>query len=420
MSKYKILFKITGSIAAYKSAYLISKLVQNNCEVKCVVTNSALKFIGNATLEGLTGNRVFLDGFEHGEMMSHISLVKWADLTIIAPASANTINKFSAGIADNLVASLFLAHDFSKPYLIAPAMNTAMYMHASTQESLKKLERWGIIILPTDEGYLACGDTGKGKLLEPDKIFEIIMQELRQTTNVKENLDKKIVITSGGTRESIDGIRFISNMSTGKTGAAIAEHFVSRGWDVTYLHSTNAALPKYECRKISFDDFKSLETNLFDFVSQNTVDAVIHLAAVSDFKVISVSYEGEVYQAPLIGKIPSTAANLKIDLTTTNKIVDGIKQNSKNKLLLLTAFKFTSNDSVKVESEVNKLLEHSKADFVVLNHPEGRDSGEQKYFRLFNFTGFISQYITVNDLAVGIEQIFNSELNKRGNNAALS
>ncbi|MCK9211489.1 MAG: phosphopantothenoylcysteine decarboxylase, partial [Ignavibacteriaceae bacterium] len=123
MSNYKILFKITGSIAAYKSAYLISILVQNGFEVKVVATDYALKFIGKATLEGLTGNKVFTDSFEEGEMMSHINLNKWADLTIICPATANTINKLAAGIADNLLTSLFLAHDRNKPYLIAPAMN---------------------------------------------------------------------------------------------------------------------------------------------------------------------------------------------------------------------------------------------------------------------------------------------------------
>jgi len=199
MSNYKILFKITGSIAAYKSAYLISKLVQNGFEVKVVATDYALKFIGKATLEGLTGNKVFTDSFEEGEMMSHINLNKWADLTIICPATANTINKLAVGIADNLLTSLFLAHDRTKPYLIAPAMNTLMYEHPATQASLKKLKEWGAQILPTSEGYLACGDTGKGKLLEPDVIYEYILSALKKNeTHEKRKL--KILITSGGTK----------------------------------------------------------------------------------------------------------------------------------------------------------------------------------------------------------------------------
>ncbi|MDP3682394.1 MAG: bifunctional phosphopantothenoylcysteine decarboxylase/phosphopantothenate--cysteine ligase CoaBC, partial [Ignavibacteria bacterium] len=246
MSNYKILFKITGSIAAYKSAYLISKLVQNGFEVKVVATDYALKFIGKATLEGLTGNKIFIDSFEDGEMMSHINLNKWADLTIICPATANTINKLAAGIADNLPTSLFLAHDHTKPYLIAPAMNTLMFDHPATQASLNKLKEWGVQILPTSEGYLACGDTGKGKLLEPDIIFEHILSALKK--NQPEGKRKlKILITSGGTKENIDGVRYLSNLSTGKTGAAIAEYFTSNFHEITFVHAQNSAIPKFDC-----------------------------------------------------------------------------------------------------------------------------------------------------------------------------
>ncbi len=183
MSNYKILFGITGSIAAYKSAYLISKLVQNGFEVKVVATENSLRFIGSATLEGLTGNKIYVDAFESGEMINHINLIKWADLILVCPASANTINKFANGVADNLLTSLFLAYDFTKPFLIAPAMNTNMYQHPITRESIKKLNKLGIKILPTGEGYLACGDSGSGKLLDPDIIYEqilILLNKIKQ------------------------------------------------------------------------------------------------------------------------------------------------------------------------------------------------------------------------------------------------
>ena len=249
MHNYKILFKITGSIAAYKSAYLISKLVQNGFEVRTVVTESALKFIGKATLEGLTGSMVYSDSFADRQMMSHISLVKWADLTILCPASANTINKLANGIGDNLLTSLFLAHDWTKPYLIAPAMNTQMYNHPSTKNSMKTLSDWGVKILPTTEGYLACGDIGKGKLLEPDEIYERIIISL----SVKENVNKtlKVLVTSGGTKESIDGVRFISNLSSGRTGSIIADYFSRRDHNVTSLHAKDAVTPSSNCEKIS-------------------------------------------------------------------------------------------------------------------------------------------------------------------------
>ena len=153
----KILLKITGSIAAYKTGTLISKLIQEGCEVQTVATKSALEFIGPGTLEGLTGNPVLSDVFETGRMMDHIRLTKWADITVLAPASANTLNRMAAGIGDSSVTALFLAHDWAKPYVIAPAMNTKMLNHPATKRSLKTLQSWGAHILPTASGYLACG-----------------------------------------------------------------------------------------------------------------------------------------------------------------------------------------------------------------------------------------------------------------------
>jgi phosphopantothenoylcysteine synthetase/decarboxylase len=174
----KILFQLTGSIACYKACYLISRLVQDGFEVQAVATGEALKFIGEATLEGLTGKKVFSDIYNSGQMMDHIHLAKWADLAIICPATANTINSLAAGIATNSVGTLFLAYDLKKPYLIAPAMNQEMFKNPATQSALKKLESWKIQILPTGEGYQACGDVGLGRLLEPDLIYDYIKRAL--------------------------------------------------------------------------------------------------------------------------------------------------------------------------------------------------------------------------------------------------
>lgn len=174
----KILFQLSGSIAAYKACSVISRLVQDGFEVRTACTPGALKFIGAATLEGLTGHPVFSDAFEHGRMMDHIHLAQWADLAILAPASANTINRLAAGLGGDAVGSLFLAYDLKKPYLVAPAMNQAMIRHPATQASFEKLRGWGVRILPTDEGHQACGDTGPGRLLEPEKILHAIRQAL--------------------------------------------------------------------------------------------------------------------------------------------------------------------------------------------------------------------------------------------------
>ena len=406
MSNYKILFKITGSIAAYKSAYLISKLVQNGFEVKVVATDYALKFIGKATLEGLTGNKVFTDSFEEGEMMSHINLNKWADLTIICPATANTINKLAVGIADNLLTSLFLAHDRTKPYLIAPAMNTLMYEHPATQASLKKLKEWGAQILPTSEGYLACGDTGKGKLLEPDVIYEYILSALKKNeTHEKRKL--KILITSGGTKENIDGVRYLSNLSTGKTGAAIAEYFSRNFHEVTFVHADNSVIPKIAGKFISYFSFGDLNKQLKSLLSNEDYDAVIHLAAVGDYSVESIEVNGKRNKLPLEYKLDSTGDEAILHLKRNDKIIKHLKEYSKDKNLLLVGFKLTNtqNENERITA-VKKLFREADCDAVVLNDKSDRDEkDQQKNFILLSQAQKSDACQTVEELAHKIETI---------------
>lgn len=181
MSKFKILIGLTGSIACYKSCYLISKLTQNDFEVKAVCSDSALKFIGISTIEGLTNHFVYTDLFASKSSLEHISLTKWYDLAIICPATANVINKFSQGIANDLISTIFLAQDFSKPFLIAPAMNKNMYLHPATQNSIKTLTEWGVNFVEPANGHQACGDVGPGRLAEPNEIFERILSYRNKT-----------------------------------------------------------------------------------------------------------------------------------------------------------------------------------------------------------------------------------------------
>lgn len=404
MSNYKILFKISGSIAAYKSAYLISKLVQNGFEVRVVVTESALKFIGKATLEGLSGSMVYSDSFADRQMMSHINLVKWADLTILCPASANTINKFANGIADNLLTSLFLAHDWNKPYLITPAMNSNMWEHPATQSSLKKLASWGVVILPTAEGYLACGDIGKGKLLEPDEIFEHVRAALHKKY---ENSSGKlrVLITSGATREKIDGIRFISNLSTGKTAALMAEHFIQSNHDVTFLHAAGSALPQNQCELIEFSSFNNLQDQLKVLLNNKEYDAVIHLAAVSDYSLDSIEIDGKKYSAPIAQKIDSDNEHLQLNLRKNPKIIDDIKNYSKSKNLSLVAFKFTNTSEEKMrDAAVEKLFHHSNCTFVVLNDLSDRTKDNfQTNFKIYGRTSEVISCTSSTDLAKELE-----------------
>lgn len=175
----KVLFFLTGSIACFKACAVISKLVQQGITVQTVATPSALKFIGPATLEGLTRLPVFSDMWESRRALDHINCARHADLAVVCPATANTINRLSAGLADELTGSLFLAWEHgSKPWLIAPAMNTFMWQHPATQDSVKKLKGWGVKFIDPDAGMLACGETGPGRLAEPEQITAEILTNL--------------------------------------------------------------------------------------------------------------------------------------------------------------------------------------------------------------------------------------------------
>jgi phosphopantothenoylcysteine decarboxylase/phosphopantothenate--cysteine ligase len=381
--KYKILVIVTGSIAAYKAAYLVSRLVQNNFAVKVVLSESARKFVGDATFEGLTDSPVYSDTFQAGKMMSHINLTKWADLAIVVPASANTINKFAAGIADNLITSLFLAFDFTKPFIISPAMNVQMYKHPATQSSIEKLKSWGIKVLNTDSGTLACGDLGEGRLLEPDEIFDVIVKTLADRNSNR----KKVLITSGGTREKIDDVRFVTNLSTGKTAAAIADYFFMNMDDVTLLKSSSAVSPSHNVTAIGFDSFEDLKTKIKTELQNKKYDAVIHLAAVSDFSPSMLISGKEQFDLPIKKKLSSTIKNPEIKFKQNEKIVDNIKRWSDEKIFL-AAFKFlTETDELNQKSEVDKIFKNSSADAVVYNNLKNRKNGVQKEFLIITKSG---------------------------------
>jgi phosphopantothenoylcysteine decarboxylase/phosphopantothenate--cysteine ligase len=408
MSKYKILFKITGSIAAYKAAYLISKLVQNNFEVQTVVSDSALHFIGKATLEGLTGKEVLSDMYENGKMMNHINLVKWADLVILCPASANTMNKLANGIADNLITSLFLAHDWNKPYLIAPAMNSNMYHHPITKKSLGVLENLGVKILPTDSGYLACGDVGEGKLLEPDKIYNFILKSLLNNESPK----GKILITAGATKEYIDGVRFISNISTGKTASAIAKILCEHNYDISFLHSIDSAVPDCDFTEYIYDDFESLKKPLYSLIENNKYDFIIHSAAVSDYTIDKIETEGSSFIADKNAKINSELNSLTLKLKPTEKILNQIKKKSLNKKVGLVAFKFVEQiDSQNPFIQVEKLFQSSQADLVVLNSLIDRKTNNtQRNFYLFDKDKMIAKNESSEKLALTLNECFQERI----------
>lgn len=356
-SQSKILFQLTGSIACFKACQAISDLMKRGYEVQVVASPSALQFVGAATLEGLTGKPVLSDLYERGHAMDHIHLAREYDVLVLCPATANTINRLAAGLADDLIGALYLAAEKNKPYLIFPAMNVQMLHHPATQHSLETLKSRGAQVLDTGAGALACGESGEGRLLEPAHIVATIERSLRSQAPPKHSKNR-VLITYGGTAEPVDDVRVITNRSTGATGAAIADHFSRAGWQTTVLAAKGAVMPMIppECLD-SFVTTQDLKTALLNHLKTQSFDAVIHMAAVSDYSVKKQE-----------GKIPSTAESLTLTLQKNPKLIDEIRSWSKNSSIQLVAFKLTSGlDEKAAQKKVAELFEHSHADVVVHN-----------------------------------------------------
>lgn len=272
-----ILIGITGGIAAYKICELIRMYRKARANVRVVLTPNALNFVTKLTLQTLSNNEVYVDNFEIDEYKpKHIALTE-ADIFVIAPASANTISKLANGICDNLLLSTACA--FNKPFLIVPAMNTNMWENPFIQENLLKLKQNGYHILEPDEGYLACGTNGKGRMREVEEIFEATDNILTGKLN-----GKKILITAGGTKEKIDPVRFITNASSGKMGLALADAAHQMGAEVTLISTFNA---KRNYKNIVTETASDMEKVVKENLQAQ--DCVIMAAAVSDYRVKNYS-----------------------------------------------------------------------------------------------------------------------------------
>ncbi|OPH39480.1 bifunctional phosphopantothenoylcysteine decarboxylase/phosphopantothenate--cysteine ligase CoaBC [Moraxella equi] len=288
MTSKNILLAITGGISAYKSAILARLLIKNGHQVRVMMTPSACEFITPLTLQALTGNEVHTDllDAQAEKGMGHIELAKWADLIVIAPASANTIGKLANGLADNLVTNVILAT--TAPVMLAPAMNQAMWGNAIVQDNLAKLARFGFTIIAPDSGEQACGDVGAGRLPEPETLCEQISQFLTIKNTAQTLAGKTVVITAGATLEPIDPVRYLSNHSTGKMGYALAKACVSAGAKVVLVAGVKVNLPTplgVEKRTIGTAD-EMLQACL---QVCEKADIFIATAAVADFKVANIA-----------------------------------------------------------------------------------------------------------------------------------
>ena len=283
-----ILLGVTGSIAAYKIASLASMLVKKQANVHVIMTKNATNFINPITFETLTGHKCLIDTFDRNFefQVEHVSLAKQADMIMVAPASANVIGKLAHGIADDMLTTTILA--CKCPKLISPAMNTAMYENSIVQDNLKILEKYDYEVISPASGYLACGDTGAGKMPEPEVLFQYIERTLAEP---KDLTGKKILVTAGPTQENIDPVRYITNHSSGKMGYAVARAAMLRGAEVTLVSGQTALIPPM------FVDYVQITTaeEMYQAVTERSdeQDIIIKAAAVADYRPKTV-YENKV------------------------------------------------------------------------------------------------------------------------------
>lgn len=277
----RVLVGVCGGIAAYKVATLVRLLVKNGAEVKVVMTPSAKEFITPLTLATLSGNAVISDFFtaNTGDWHSHVALGLWADLMVIAPATASSIGKMANGIADNMLITTYLSMKAS--VMLAPAMDLDMYAHPATQRNLQTLRSYGNIVVEPKEGFLASGLVGKGRMAEPEEIFHRIVDRLSCQSDLK---GKKILITSGPTHEKIDPVRYIGNYSSGKMGSAIARECARRGAKVVMVSGPSATVPSDpDIEVIRVTSARQMYAEAMRIFAEPDTDSAILAAAVADY-----------------------------------------------------------------------------------------------------------------------------------------
>ena len=314
-----VLLCVSGSIAAYKIAYLASALKKLKADVHVLMTRNATNFINPITFETLTGNKCLVDTFDRNFEFSveHVSLAKAADVVLVAPASANVISKLAHGLADDMLTTTVLACTCKK--IISPAMNTRMFENPITQDNLKICEHYGMEVISPASGYLACGDTGAGKMPEPEVLLQYILKEVQYEKDLK---GKKILVTAGPTREAIDPVRYITNHSTGKMGYAIAKTAALRGADVTLVSGPAEVEPPM------FVNFVPVVTakDMFEAVTSRSdeMDAVIKAAAVADYRPKFVNTE----------KTKKKDGDMAIELERTDDILKWLGEHKKESQFL--------------------------------------------------------------------------------------
>ncbi|MDO4303435.1 MAG: bifunctional phosphopantothenoylcysteine decarboxylase/phosphopantothenate--cysteine ligase CoaBC [Bacillota bacterium] len=350
-----IVLGVTGSIAAYKIASLASMLKKQKADVTVIMTQNATNFINPITFETLTGNKCLVDTFDRNFQYSveHVSLAKQTDVFMIAPASANVIAKAAHGLADDMLTTTLLACEC--PKIVAPAMNTRMYQNPIVQDNMKILEKYGMEVITPATGYLACGDTGEGKMPEPGLLFEYIIKALQP----KDMAGVNVLVTAGPTREKIDPVRYISNHSTGKMGYAIARAAMMRGANVTLVTGKTDIVPPMGVHTIEIVSAADMAQAVKQQAKEQ--DIIIKAAAVADYRPKNTADE----------KMKKKDDDLIIELARTEDIL-GYLGAHKEEGQFLCGFSMETENMIE---NSRKKLEKKNLDLIVANNLKQQGAG---------------------------------------------
>ena len=358
LAEKKILFGITGSIAAYKTVDWVRSLVKEQAQVKVVMTEAATRFVTGLTFAALSGNRVYESIFDplDQELIPHINLAREADLILVAPATAQTIGRLAHGLAEDLLSAIVLAS--RAKIMICPAMNSQMYHHPATKQNLATLKKYGYTVIEPDSGLMACGEEGPGRLPE----WPMVHKKILETFTPQDLLGKSILITAGPTHEPLDPVRFLGNRSSGKMGYALAETASRRGADVTLVSGPVNLSPPLGVKTIQVKTAHEMHHEVLNCF--NDADIVIKAAAVADFRP-----ETEADQ-----KIKKSASPASLKLTPNPDILFELGQlrKTRNKPLILVGFAAESDNHLE---EGRRKLKEKNLDLLAVNDIMAADSG---------------------------------------------
>ncbi len=351
-----VLLGVTGSIAAYKTAYLASALKKLGCNVHVLMTENATQFINPITFETLTGNKCLVDTFDRNFQynVEHISLAKQANLVMIAPASANVLVKLAHGLCDDMLTTTVLACSCKK--IVAPAMNTGMYENPITQDNLERLRKFDFEIAEPAVGYLACGDTGAGKMLEPEILLQYILQEIAFE---KDLTGTKVLVTAGATQEALDPVRYLTNHSTGKMGYAIAQAAARRGAEVTLVSGKTALQKPLFLRTVEVVSAEEMFQAVTELAPEQ--DIIIKAAAVADYTPATIAEE----------KVKKSDGELSIPLKRTKDILQFLGEHRAEGQFLCG---FSMETEHMVENS-RKKLEKKRLDLIAANNLKVEGAG---------------------------------------------